>query len=115
MSVPAFDIRGLSEYLNQVSVEHGWQEKGKRPFDMLVALLHTEISEAYEEYRSGHKLTEVYYREDGKPEGVPIELADLAIRLFQSCQELGIDLTTAITVKALYNERRPYRHGGKLA
>lgn len=113
MSVPAFEIRSLMKYLNKVSIEHGWQEQGKRPFAELITLMHTELSEAYEEYRSGHGITDTYYREDGKPEGIAIELADLAIRLLQSCEELGIDLQTAITIKALYNERRPYRHGGK--
>lgn len=85
--------------------------------------LHSEITEAWEELRNGHGVTEVYYnnqdeRPEGyiaKPEGFPVELADLAIRLFHLCGHYGIDLEAMIELKMRYNETRPYRHGGKTA
>ncbi len=89
-----------------------------------------EISEAFEEVRNGHGLTETYYNSrtvdirpdgsivtegNGKPEGYPIELADAVIRLFDHAYAVGIDLDEAIAVKMQYNETRSYRHGGKKA
>jgi hypothetical protein len=75
---------------------------------------HAEISEAWEEYRNGHPMNEVYMN-DGKPEGVPIEFADAIIRILDTCEQYGIDIEAAIKLKMKYNAGRPYLHGGKLA
>jgi hypothetical protein len=79
--------------------------------------MHTELSEMIDEYRNGHRMTEVYFKNDkhgqAKPEGVPIEAADLAIRLFDFCFRHKIDLNAAIAIKHEFNSGRPYLHGGK--
>lgn len=49
----------------------------------------------------------------GKPEGIPIELADAIIRILDYCGYAGIDIDAAISQKHEYNKSRPYRHGGK--
>lgn len=49
----------------------------------------------------------------GKPEGIPIELADVIIRILDYCGYAGIDIEAAIRQKHEYNKSRPYRHGGK--
>lgn len=106
-------LNGLVENSWTVADQHGWHDE-ERSFGDLIALLHSELSEALEEYRSGHDMTEIYYREsDGKPEGVPAELADVAIRLGDLCGILGIDLEAAVRIKHEFNKTRPYRHGGK--
>lgn len=84
-------------------------------FPEMMALLHSEISEAFEEWRRSESTTTGIYYNGNKPEGVPIELADLAIRLFHYCGYLGINLNAAIKEKMKYNETRPYRHGNKKA
>jgi NTP pyrophosphatase (non-canonical NTP hydrolase) len=46
---------------------------------------------------------------------VPIELADVVIRVLDVAGRYGMDMEKAIKIKMAYNETRPYRHGGKLA
>lgn len=95
----------------------GWHDK-EITFSDAIALMHSELSEAYEEYRKNRGLNETYNQleftdEPLKPEGIPIELADLAIRLFHYCEYFKIDLVSAIIEKMKYNTTRPYRHGNK--
>jgi NTP pyrophosphatase (non-canonical NTP hydrolase) len=73
------------------------------------------VKEKHGRYRlwSGHKRVEVYYSDDNKPEGVPIELADCLIRILDYCGQWGIDIDMAIEEKMVYNRNRPYKHGNK--
>ena len=75
-----------------------------------IALIHSELSEALEEVRAGHAPNETYFV-DGKPEGLPVELADVVIRVADLCGHFDIDLERAIVEKLTYNENRPPRHG----
>jgi NTP pyrophosphatase (non-canonical NTP hydrolase) len=88
-----------------------------RTFGEDIALIHSEASEALEEHRNGNAPTLLYNSVSGnrveKPEGIPIELADIVIRVAQVCGYYGIDLDFAIQRKMHYNSQRPYRHGGK--
>lgn len=100
------------EAAHATAVSKGWHEK-PRSFGDVCALFHSEISEAFEDARKGREFTEVQWEGD-KPTGIPIELADLAIRLFDFCGAEGIDLEKAIARKMEYNLTRPHRHGGKV-
>ena len=80
-------------------------------FGELVALAHSELSEALEAYRDRGFIDTV--TENGKPEGVASELADTVIRIADMCGALGIDLSAAVVKKMAYNATRTYRHGGK--
>lgn len=108
-------MQALQRVLHDTAKEKGWWE-GTTPdqrFSEFIALVHSELSEALEEKRAGHGLTEVYYSEDkpGKPEGVGIELADAVIRILDFCEAAGISLVEMIAIKYDYNEGREYRHG----
>lgn len=94
--------------------DHGWHES-ERTIGDLICLMHSELSEALEEHRNGRLPDEVYYNEakPDKPEGIPVELADCVIRIFDFCGLYGIDLEEVVALKMRYNETRPYRHGGK--
>jgi len=105
----------------QVRIRQNALVKGfgdKRTFGEYIALVHSELSEALEEYRNGNMdkgyEDSVYYGPDGKPEGVGIELADAAIRIMDMCENYGIDLEKCIRIKHGYNITRPYKHGGKV-
>lgn len=114
------DIREWQREIHALAVEKGWYPNGdQRPASelapVIVANLHGEVSEAWEEYRKGHPLDHIYFREDGKPEGFPVELADLVIRVLDTCDAIGIDLARVIRMKHNFNKTRPHRHGGKMA
>jgi NTP pyrophosphatase (non-canonical NTP hydrolase) len=123
-----YSIEAMHERFLGINFEIETIEKEMRrlKFFEKVALMHTELSETLEEVRNGRDYREIYKQTipstDGmpphstnKPEGVPIELADVIIRILDTAAEYNIDLESAINAKLIYNNSRPFRHGGKLA
>jgi len=76
-----------------------------------IALMHEELSEALGELRKNKYRDHKYYREDGKPEGLIIELADVCIRVFDYCGKHKLDLQSAIYEKMEFNKTREHKHG----
>lgn len=114
-------LNKLAEMVHDLAVQKGWWDlkvvKGEiidRSMGDQIANFHAEISEAWEEYRNG-RAPDAIYMVNGKPEGFPIELADLIIRVLDTCAAYGINIEYAIRIKHKYNKTRPVRHGGKLA
>lgn len=87
---------------------HGWHDEGFNKGEKL-ALIHSEVSEALEAERHGNP------PDDHIPEfsGVEAELADTVIRIMDYAALRGINVADAIIAKHKYNEKRPYKHGGK--
>lgn len=106
-------IKELCKEIHENAKAHGWWENPPRAGELL-CLVHSEVSEAFEEVRKGKSMTETYYSENGKMEGVPSELADVVIRIMDMCEYYGIDLEKAIVEKHAFNKTRPYKHGGKV-
>lgn len=111
----ALMLNDFAKEVHQNAVDHGWWE-GHRSFGDIVALSHSELSEALEEHREGRGAREIYYNESkpDKPEGISIELADCIIRILDYCGREGVDIEHAIKLKHEYNKSRPYKHGGKV-
>lgn len=107
-------INHIVKEVGQNARKHGWWDGEQRTFGELIALCHSELSEALQEYRDGKQPTETYLSEKGKLAGIPSELADTVIRIMDMCDHYGIDLEAAIIEKHEFNKIRPYRHGNKV-
>ena len=111
-------IKKIMKMAHKQAKKSGWwegEETSPRNYPEQLALFHSEISEALEEYRM-HGLDPtkfIYYDEKGKPLGLAIELADLMIRLGDTCEKYKIPLEEAIKIKMVYNSTRGHRHGEK--
>ena len=112
----------LNEWKQEVhdlAVKKGWwtDTKTGEPVDPeskipeAIALIHSELSEALTEFRNNKP--HVLRIENGKPEGLSVELADAVLRIFDLCGALDIDLEAVLAIKHQYNKTRPYRHGNK--
>lgn len=108
---PRITIPRLVDAAHRNAIDKGWYDE-PRAFGESIALMHSELSEALEDYRDGKGFTEIWFEGD-KPCGIPTELADTIIRIFDLCGHLEIDLEAAILQKMAYNATRPHRHGGK--
>lgn len=111
-------IEKLANEVHAIAKSKGWWDK-ECSFGEVIALIHSELSEALGLYREEKNVKSVWIEPApvkgfvGKPEGIPIELADAIIRILDYCGRHDIDIANAILLKMEYNKTRPYRHGGK--
>jgi NTP pyrophosphatase (non-canonical NTP hydrolase) len=93
-------INQLIKEAHETAKSKGWWDEPKET-GTLLALIHSEVSEALEADRKGDQ------------ENFEEELADVCIRIFDLCGAKGIDLEKAIVEKMDKNRGRSYKHGGK--
>ena len=110
-------IKELLQEAHDTATEKGWWDLPDRNVPELLALIHSEVSEALEAYRIKGKdnLGDIWHSSAKKPEGFTVELADVLIRIADLCAEFNLDLEQALVEKMAYNKTRPYRHGNKIA
>lgn len=106
------ELNELAKGNHQTAVDKGWWDEDRK-FPELIALMHSELSEAFEDYRNGKEISKISYIGE-KPIGIPIELADCMIRILDSCAKFNVDIDEAMRIKMEYNKTRPYRHGNKV-
>lgn len=100
--------KDLNDYADEVHAANlnWWRDINtgspiNRNFGELIALCHTELSEALEGHRRGLKDDHLPHRMM-----VEVELADCLIRIFDIAAGLGYDLEGAYQEKMEYNKRR---------
>jgi len=122
-------LNELAEEIYATAKRNGFWESD-RNFGEMIALAHSELSEALEEHRDG-KPNEYYVvrgyqtenvthasiislmldNKNPKPEGVAVELADALIRILDTMRSLDVDIDAVVARKMAYNAQRPYKHG----
>lgn len=73
----------------------------QRNIGEVIALMHSELSEALEAARKDLKDDKLPHRP-----GIEVEFADCVIRIFDTCAALGLDLAGAIIEKNRFNRTR---------
>ena len=95
--------------IHENAKSHGWWDE-PRAFGEVVALCHSELSEALEADRAGEPTA---WHKNGKPEGTAVELMDCVIRIFDWFGHMNINAEEILADKHEYNISRPYKHGKK--
>ena len=101
-------FKANQERIHDTAKEKGWWDAPRRDGE-LIALCHSELSEALEALREDIK------SDDKVPEflGVEAELADVVIRIMDMAQARHWRVAEAIVAKMAVNQGRSRMHGGK--
>jgi NTP pyrophosphatase (non-canonical NTP hydrolase) len=96
-----YALRSVQLKMYQISHDAGWHNKPREDGTM-IALCHSELSEALEGFRKNLMDEHLPHRKMAE-----VELADCIIRIFDLAQKQGFDLAEAIDEKSTYNQIRP--------
>lgn len=131
-------LNELAKEVHANAVAHGWWTP-EPSFGEIVALCHSELSEALQAYRDGERLVDGACTAGAgccrhwdicdsaghpegfkgnpdtacKPEGIAVEMVDCLLRILDWLATTGVDIDKLAEAKHEYNKTRPFRHGDK--
>ena len=100
-------LRAAQHLVHKTATDAGWYRDPatgdvvERNFGEVVALMHSELSEALEADRKGLMDDKLPHRP-----GQEVEFADCVIRIMDTCEARGYDLAGAIIEKNRFNKER---------
>lgn len=100
-------LRAAQWLAHKTAMDSGWYRnpktgrKVKRNFGEVVALMHSELSEALEADRKNLMDDKLPHRK-----GIEVEFADCLIRILDTAAALGLDVAGAVIEKNRYNQSR---------
>ena len=102
-----FGLQAAMELAHKTATDAGWyrdpltRQPIERNFGEVVALMHSELSEALEAHRKG-------FMDDKLPDrpGHEVEFADCIIRILDTAAAMGLDVAGALIEKNRYNQQR---------
>ena len=100
-------LLAAQDLAHETATRAGWYtdpQTGKlvdRNFGEVVALMHSELSEALEHHRKGTMDDKLTHRS-----GIEVEFADCILRILDTAKAMGIDVAGALIEKNRYNRHR---------
>jgi len=101
-------LNDLALEIRKINDANGWKivkpedwSDSEYKIPAILALIHSEVSEALEDYRKDNR------------EHFAEEIADVMIRCLDLCAGQNIDIEKEILAKMEKNKLRGFRHGGK--
>lgn len=104
--IPAWN--DVQSSAHKIAISKGWWDDERRPGE-IIALMHSELSEALEAMRHDNPPS------DHIPDftGIEEELADVVIRIMDYAAHDNLRIAEAVVAKMQFNQDRPVKHGGK--